>query len=284
MKKTMNHHQALEQIPYLGNGLGFRSELKSFTFLNRDKISFVEIIADHYIDAPGSKMKELERLMANFTVIPHGIGLSLGTVSGLDESYLKKLGELIRCIDPPYWSEHIAHTRAHGSDIGHLAPIIYNNAFLNVLGANIGQVRQEIPYPLILENITYHVDLPGRDMSDAAFLNRLCELTGCGLLLDLTNLYINSRNMHFDPYVFFDQLELKHIVQLHYVGFEDSESQYTDTHARATQTEIFELMEYLFRKHMPKAVLLERDGRYEYPEEISDDIIKARELLKHVRS
>lgn len=279
--KNENMNKTLENIPYLGNGIGFRPELKSFIFLNRDKIGFLEIIADHYIDVPEAKLKELELLMENFTLIPHAINLSLGTAAGLDMAYVRKLAALIKKIDPPYWSEHIAYTQAHGYDIGHLAPIVYNAEFLEILRRNIEVVQAEIPHPLMLENITYHVELPGKEIGDADFLNSICTLTGCGLLLDITNLYINSRNLNFDPYDFLDQLDPAHIVQLHYVGYEGDESQLIDTHARSTQPEIFALMEHVCRKRLPKAVLLERDDRYELLEEINEDLLRAGNILQH---
>lgn len=270
----------LHTIPFLGNGIGFRPELKSFIFLNKDKIDFVEIIADHYIDVPEAKLRELELLMENFTVIPHAINLSLGTVEGLDMDYVRKLAALIHKIKPPYWSEHIAYTQAHGYDIGHLAPVIHNEEFLKILQKNITSVRALIPFPFILENITYHVELPGKDIEDADFLNRICELTGCGLLLDITNLFINSRNLGFDPFEFLDRLNPDHIVQLHYVGFEGDDSQLIDTHARATQQEIYDLMAHVFKRRIPKGVLLERDDRYELLEEITADLVQSKHLLQ----
>ena len=218
--------------------------------------------------------------MENFTVIPHAINLSLGTVGGPDMGYVRKLGALIQKIKPPYWSEHIAYTQAHGYDIGHLAPIVYSEEFLRILQKNIAMVQSEIPCPLILENITYHIELPGKDMEDADFLNSICELTACGLLLDITNLFINSRNLKFDPYEFIDRLNPDHIVQLHYVGFEGDDSQLIDTHARATQQEIFDLMAHVFKRRVPKGTLLERDERYELLEEISADLMRSKDLLK----
>lgn len=276
--------EIINSIPILGNGIGFRPELKPFIFLNRDKIGFLEVIADHYIDVPEAKLRELDLLKDHFTIIPHGIGLSLGTAQGLNREYVRKLSALIRRIDPPYWSEHISYTQAHSYHIGHLAPIVYNQEFLEVMQTNITCVKNEIGQPLILENITYHVDLPGREMDDAEFLNTLTNLTGCGLLLDLTNLFINSFNFGFDPYAFLNKIDSSKIIQLHYVGFEEETRPVTDAHASATQPEIFALMEYLFSKHVPKADLLERDDRYEFQQEILADLLRAREMRQNYSS
>jgi uncharacterized protein len=269
----------MKNIPFLGTGIGFRPEIKSFIFLNRDKIGFLEIIAEHYIDVPDEKFRELELLKKHFTIIPHAINLSLGSAEGIDLNYLQKLKNIIEYLDPPYWSEHISYTRAHGIDAGHLSPCIFNNAFLDVLNRNIQVVNKHIKHTLILENITYHVELPGREYGDAAFLNKLCELTGCGLLLDITNLYINSRNIKFDPFRFIDELDTGRVVQLHYVGYEEIAGQIIDTHAARTSPEIFELMSYFVSKNKPKGILLERDERLEETEEILNDLLIAQKLM-----
>jgi uncharacterized protein (UPF0276 family) len=264
---------------HIGSGIGFRPELKSYIFLNRDKIDFLEIIADHYIDVPQWKIDELKLLKENFILIPHAINLSLGSIKGIDDNYLNKLKDLINFINPPYWSEHIAYTQAHNSDVGHLSPVIFNNETLSQLSENINQIKSVIKYPLILENITYHVNLPGRTFSDAEFLNILCEKCDIGLLLDITNLYINSKNFNFNPYHIIDNLNVENIIQLHYVGYESHPFQTVDTHAQKTQNEIFELMEYVFKKKMPKAVLLERDERFEFFNEIEDDLLRTKTML-----
>lgn len=265
----------MKDIPFLGVGIGFRPELKSLIFLNRDKINFIEIIAEHYMDVPAEKMQELALLKKHFIVIPHAINLSLGSAEGIDLGYVQKLKKIVEYLDPPYWSEHISFTKAHGIDIGHLSPIVYNDAFLEVLLTNIREVKKYISQPLILENITYHVELPGRTYNDATFLNTLCDASGCGLLLDITNLYINSCNLNFDPLHFIDALNKENILQLHYVGIEKKDGQLIDTHAAKTPAEIFQLMRYLLDRHKPQGILLERDDQFEKQEEILDDLVKA---------
>lgn len=267
------------KFKHIGSGIGFRPELKSYIFMNRDKIDFLEIIADHYIDVPEWKMQELELLKQHFTIIPHAINLSVGSAQGIDKSYLDKLSSLINYINPPYWSEHISYTQAHASDVGHLSPIIYNTDFLKIMENNVGLIHENISTPLILENITYHVEMPGKQFGDVEFLNELCNKTNIGLLLDLTNLYINSRNFKFDPFAFIDELNLENIVQLHYVGYQDHPFQIIDSHARQTQEEIFDLMSYLLKKHIPAGILLERDERYEFETEITSDLERTKTIL-----
>src|SRR5947209_11127306 len=101
-------------LPALGVGIGFREPLLAALFRRRDGVDFLEITADHYIDSPGEKRAELDLLAAHFPIIPHGLDLSLGGAEGIDERYLDAMAELVARLDPPWWSEHIAYTRAGG--------------------------------------------------------------------------------------------------------------------------------------------------------------------------
>lgn len=181
----------LSHLPTLGVGLGFREPFRSDLFLNRGGVDFLEIVAEHYLDAPPQKEQELELLAAHFPLIPHAINLSLGSAEGLDADYLGKLAALIKQLNPPWWSEHICFTRAGGVDIGHLSPLPYTHEAVEVVCRNIEQARRLIDVPLILENITYMLTVPGGEMTEAQFLAEVVELSDCGLLLDVTNLHIN---------------------------------------------------------------------------------------------
>src|SRR5689334_20175399 len=113
---------SFSQLPALGVGLGFREPFRADLFLQRDKVDFLEITADHYFNASREKMRELDLLAEHFTLIPHGLNLSLGSAEGVDEEYLDAFARLVQRVNPPWWSEHIAFTRAGGVSIGHLAP------------------------------------------------------------------------------------------------------------------------------------------------------------------
>ena len=147
-------------IPNLGVGIGFREPFRGQLFLNRSCVDFLEITADHYFDVPPHKEEELNLLADHFTLIPHGLNLSLGSAEGLNENYVKKFVKLIKRLNPPYWSEHIAFTKSGGVEIGHLSPLPFTKEAINVLCRNVEQIRQQIDVPLVLENITYAVNYP----------------------------------------------------------------------------------------------------------------------------
>jgi len=270
----------LSHLPTLGVGLGFREPFKSDLFLNRQQVDFLEIVAEHYLDAPVQKQQELEILAAHFPIIPHAINLSLGSAEGLDTDYLRKLAALIKQLNPPWWSEHICFTKAGGVDIGHLSLLPYTKEAVEVLCRNIAEVRRFIDVPLILENITYMVKLPGAEMTEAQFLTEVVERSDCGLLLDITNLHTNAVNYKYDLYEFLQDLPWERIVQLHFVGGHWHDGVLIDSHSQSTPTEVWQLMKEVVACVPVKGIVLERDENLPPFTEIVGELQTAREIAR----
>jgi len=267
-------------LPALGAGIGYRSQFRTELFLNRSSVDFLEIVADHFLDPTPEGAQELELLAAHFSLIPHGINLSVGSAEGIDLDYVRKFAKLIDKIQPPWWSEHMAFTRAGGVDIGHLTPLPFTRESVDTLCRNIGAVQQIIDTPFILENISYVVNLPGAEMTEANFLSEVIERTGCGLLLDVTNLHINSINFDYDPMEFLNSIPVERIVQLHFVGGRWSQNVYVDTHSEPTPDEIWDLLNEVVKRAPVKGVLLERDENIPPFAELAAEVARAREVGK----
>lgn len=264
----------------LGAGIGYREPFRAELFLNRSSVDFLEVIADHYLDPTRERSDELDLLAAHFPLIPHGINLSIGSSEGLDPDYLSKFAALVSRLSPPWWSEHIAFTRAGGIDIGHLTPLPFTWEAVDVLCRNIEHAMSVVDAPLILENISYTVTLPGAEMSEGEFLSEIVERTGCGLLLDVTNLHINSINCGYDPLEFLAAIPMEKVVQLHFVGGRWSGGVYVDTHSEPTPEEIWGLLEEVVRRAPVRAVLLERDENLPPFAELAAEVGRAREVGK----
>ena len=260
--------------------MGFREIYRAETFLHRTEIDFLEITADHYLDAPPKKLAELDLLAENFALIPHGLNLSLGSAEGIDEKYLEKLAVLIEKIQPAWWSEHICFTRSNGVDIGHLASLPFTAEAVETLIRNIEKVKSIVKTPLILENITYNIRFPSSELDEAEFVKIVLEETDCGLLLDVTNLYINSKNHNFDWRVFLNGLPPERIVQLHFVGSHRYENRLIDAHADRTENEIWEVFREVCRRADVKGAILERDENFPPFEEIITELQIARETFQ----
>ncbi len=257
-----------DALPALGAGLAFRAPFRAGVFLHRDRIGFLEITADHYLCASRAKREELDLLAARFPLVPHALDLSLGSAEGVDEEYLERLAELIERVGCPWWSEHIAFTRAGGVRIGHLAPLPFTRQAVDVVCRNVETVKRRIATPLILENITYDVMMPDSEMTEPEFLDAITRRTGCGLLLDVTNLYTNAVNHRFDAVEWLDRLPLDRIVQLHVAGGHWSEGYLIDSHAHPVAEEVWSLLASVLQRAPVKGVVLERDERLPRIEEV----------------
>jgi len=261
-------------------GIGFREVFRADLFLNRDKIDFLEITTDHYLDAKPQKREELKLLKDNFPLVPHSLELSLGSAEGIEEDYLEKVAELVEFIEPEWFSDHLCFTKSGGVKIGHLAPVPYTKEAVKIFVRNISKVKSRIKTPLILENITYLVQFPSSEMPEAEFIKTILEETDCGMLLDVTNLYINSQNFGFDWRKFLDKIPLNRVVQLHFVGSHRHGKRLIDAHANRTEEEIWNVFREVCTRCNVKGAILERDENFPPFADILDEIEKARTLSK----
>lgn len=273
-------HFEWDAIPDLGVGIGFRPNFRASLFQNMSAVDFLEITADHYFTSHKGKLEELALLNRHFTLIPHAINLSLGSAEGLDDFYLEQLAALIEEVNPPYWSEHIAFTKAHGIEIGHLSPVPYSQEAIDIFCKNIEKLRSYIRRPLILENITYAFYVPGLEMTETEFITQILQNAEVGLLLDITNLYTNSVNHQFDYKEFLDKIPSQRITQLHFTGGHWQDGVLIDSHGHPTPPEVWQVMEEVLKRQPVKGIILERDENIPPFAELQAELSKARALLK----
>jgi uncharacterized protein len=265
-------------LPSLGVGLGFRAPHFTDLFLQRSEVDFLEVTVDHFFDAPPEKAQQFELLRDHFMLIPHGLNLSLGSAEGIDANYLEKFASLVTQANPPWWSEHLAFTKAGGIEIGHLTPLPFTSEAIDAVARNVRTARQTIPIPLILENITYTISLPGQEMTEGEFLHHVVNETGCGLLLDVTNLFINSANHGFDPRRWLDGAPLDAVVQLHFVGAQRAGDRWIDSHARPVGPDIWGLLDDVLERAPVRGAILERDEDIPPLGEVLPELRRAREI------
>ena len=269
----------LAEIPALGVGLGYRSELKEEILTNRERIDFVEIISDNYLTMPESQAV-LEDLCALFPVIPHGIDLSIGSLMPVEKSYLQGIKRVSDVTGSPYYSEHLCMTRAPGRDIGHLAPLWFTEDLLQHVIRRVLAIQDYLGKPLILENVTYMLEIPCGTMSQAEFFQRLVEATRCGILLDLTNAFINATNHRFDVREFLKQMPLSHVVQLHLAGGYWRGGWLVDGHSELVPSEIFALLEFVTTLCPVKSIIFEHDSHFPPMVDFLQQMDRARRILQ----
>jgi hypothetical protein len=264
----------------LGSGLGYRPQFRADLFAHRGEVDFLEIIADHYFEASPEKRAELDLLQAHFPLVAHGLDLSIGSAEGVDPRYLDKLASVIERIDPPWWSEHLCFTRAGGVSFGHLAALPYTQEAIDVVARNVETVRRSIKTPLILENITAVVHVPGGEMDEPEFLTRTLNATGCGWLCDVANLYANAVNRDVDSEAQFERWPWDRLVQIHYAGGRWSRGVLIDSHDSPTSDAVWALYDRVVARAAVKGVILERDERLPPFDELLGEVARARATLR----
>ena len=270
---------ALTAIPVLGSGLGYRRQIRQDILAARDEIDFLEIITDEYMDNP-AYARHLEALCDIFPVITHGVGLSIGSATPPDRQYLRAIKRLSDLTRSPYYSEHLCMTQAPGLDIGHLSPIWFTEEMLATTIRQVNQVQDFLEKPLVLENVTYMMPIPHNSMSQTEFFNRLVEATGCGILLDVTNIFINSVNHRFDAAAFLRAMPLSHVIQVHIAGGVWRDGLLVDTHSRPVQEESWQLLALLTSLTKVRGIILEHDARFPKIDVLLSQVKRARILQK----
>jgi uncharacterized protein (UPF0276 family) len=275
----MQENDVISSLPILGSGLAYRRKLKPAILESRGSIDFVEIVAEQFLNHP-SELQELEELREIFPVIPHGVGLSIGSAATLDRDYLCSIKRLCEITRTPYFSEHLSMTRVPGINIGHLSPLWFTEQVLKATIENVSRVQDCLERPLVLENVTYLFAIPDSNMSQAEFFSRLVESSGCGILLDVTNVLVNSVNHHFDPVSFLKEIPLERVVQIHLAGGFWSEGVLIDGHSEPVDEGSWALLQTLADLIYVKGSILEHDDNFpENPSCLIEQVNRARRII-----
>jgi len=218
----------------------------------------IEVIAEHYYGARSEKLEELDAIARSYDVLPHGLGLSLGTDAPLDGGLVRASAQLAERVNARWFTEHLAFTGVPGLSLGHLASLPFTWEAVEVVARNTRQWREVVGVPVLLENIAYIVSLPG-EMTEAQFIGEVLDRADCGLLLDLHNLYANARNHAYDAVKFLESLPLERVLQVHVAGGRDEAGLRLDSHDAPVPEEVWDLLVWLAPRAPLQAVIVEWD-------------------------
>jgi uncharacterized protein (UPF0276 family) len=256
----------LAALPRLGVGLSHQASLSEFVLTQHEAFDFLEIVPDTLWRnfGPGSAPRYvensaplafLERAASRLPLVAHSIGLTIGSADPLDTEHVAQVASWQARYHCPWHSDHLSFSRfdnLHGApvDIGVTMPVPYDAAVLEMLVERVNTVQAQVPVPFLLENNVYYFDIPEQEMTEAQFLNNLTARTGCGLLLDLHNVYTNGRNHGFDPWGFIGDLDLSRVVEVHIGGGMMLEEFYLDAHSGPAPDAVWSLLDELL-PHTP---------------------------------
>jgi len=239
-------------------GLGLLSPHVQQVLAERPAVAWWEVHSENYFGG-GAPILALETLRADTPISLHGVGLGLGNVAPPDHQHLEQLRLLCQRIAPALISEHLAWNHSGHQWFNDLLPVPRVDGALRQLVQNIDQVQTKLQRKILLENISAYVRFPGEILSEAELLSELVARTGCGILLDLNNLYVNQLNLGINAREQLMRLPLTHVGEIHIAGYEVFDGQAIDTHGAEVSDAVWQLLAETLALTGPLPVLLERD-------------------------
>jgi hypothetical protein len=263
----------------LGLGVGLRTVHFPHILERHPTVDWFEIISENFIDSGGRPRHVLEQVAERYPVVMHGVSLSIGSTDPLDFSYLQKLKNLAGAVNARWISDHLCWTGVAGLNSHDLLPIPLNEETLKYVVERIRTVQDFLERPLVLENPSSYVTFADSTMSEWEFLSRMANDADCGLLLDVNNVYVSSRNHDFDPTEYIRNVPHERVVQCHLAGHTNLGTHIIDTHDDHVINPVWELYRLAHQLTGGVSTLLEWDAKIpEFPV-VHAEVLKAKQYM-----
>ncbi len=244
-------------------GLGFKLEHLDEALTARNPGLWFEVHAENYMVDGGPRLRALMALAERFAISLHGVGLSLASVEPPSGDHLRRLRVLADRVRPAAISDHLAWQKWEGAHHSDFLPFPRTRQALDITADNVARVQDALGRPILVENPSLYVDLPGHDFDEATFLSALAARTGCGLLVDVNNIFVSAANLRFSPEARIDAMPAAIIGEIHLAGHRpdpDPESGLLiDSHDAPVADPVWLLYRRLIDRVGPRPTLIERD-------------------------
>jgi len=246
-------------------GVGYKPQHFSDILGDPGPVEWVEIHAENYMGDGGRPLAQLRALSQRFGLSVHGVGLSIGGETPLDRDHLNRLKKLCDWAQPASFSEHLAWS-THGAEfLNDLLPLPYTDATLNRVASHISQVQDTLGRQMLLENPSSYLAFAESTLSETDFLAELVRKTGCGLLLDVNNVFISATNLGLSAQQYIDAYPLAHVGEIHVGGHDEDTDDagaplLIDSHGKPVVDPVWALLDYTLARTGPKPVLVEWDN------------------------
>lgn len=263
-----------------GVGIGYRKEFGS-PFFDQSVIKpdFVEIAPENWVDVGGYWKKQLEKVAEQYPIFTHGLSLSIGSPDPIDWNFLKKIKSFLAEWNVEIYSEHLSYSKCDNAHLYDLLPIPFREDAVKHISQRIKEVQDFLERKLVIEIVSYYTPVAA-EMTEVEFINAILEESGCELLFDINNIYVNGFNHGYEPKSFIDQLNLSRVRYIHMAGHEKiSDDLIIDTHGQPIIDPVYDLFEYALEKlEQPVPILLERDFNIPQLTELQEELSKLRQI------
>ena len=254
---------SITKLPH-GPGVGYKPQHYTAIMEDPGSVAWLEIHAENYMGDGGRPLAQLRALADRFPISVHGVGLSIGGETPLDPDHLARLKHLVSWLSPASFSEHLAWSTHDSHFLNDLLPLPYTSATLTRVAAHIDQVQTALGRPMLLENPSSYLAFADSTWAEPEFLAELARRTGCGLLLDVNNVFISATNLGFSPQGYIDAFPLTAVGEIHLGGHDEDHDDHgqpllIDSHGQEIADPVWSLLAYTLARSGPKPVLVEWD-------------------------
>jgi uncharacterized protein (UPF0276 family) len=258
-----------------GFGLGMRRQHYRSYIDGTAPVDFIEVISENFMISGGKPLDTLLKARRNYPLALHGVSMSIGSADGLRDDYLTELKRLVDIVEPAVVSDHLCWTRIDGFNSHDLLPMPYTEEALDVVCTNIDRAQDALGRRMLLENPSSYISFPGA-MTEWEFLGEMVRRTGCGLLLDVNNIYVSAINHGFAAADYLAGVPFAAVGQIHLAGHVRGEHLLIDTHDQPVPDEVWALYRAATALAGTVPTMIERDDNIPELEELCAELDVAR--------
>ncbi|MGB7988803.1 MAG: DUF692 domain-containing protein [Candidatus Methylophosphatis roskildensis] len=240
-------------------GIGLRAPHYREILARLPSIGWMEVHSENYLGAGGQPLRYLEAIRAHYPISLHGVGMSLGSADGIDRLHLQRLKQLIRRVEPAVVSEHLCWGAIGGLHLNDLLPLPCTEEALAVVCAHVEEVQDFLGRQILVENVSSYLQFSDSCMAEWDFVAGVAERTGCGLVLDVNNIYVSAINHGFDPLRYLRAIPPSAVQEIHLAGFDQGEFCLIDTHGKPVSDEVWVLYRHALARFGAVPTLIEWD-------------------------
>jgi uncharacterized protein (UPF0276 family) len=278
----MTHSHPASTRPYLGFGLGLRTDHYDAILNDAPPVDWFEVITENYLVPGGKPLHYLDRVRARYPLVMHGVSLSIGGTDPLDREYLAQVKALAARIEPAWISDHLCWTGQNGANMHDLLPLPYTEEAIAHVAGRVAQVQDILGRQILLENVSSYVTYKESTLSEWEFFSAVAKRADCLMLLDVNNIYVSSFNHEFDPLDYLNAIPPGRVQQIHIAGHRNYGDYIVDTHDEPVIDPVWDLYREALRRLGPVSTMIERDDNIPPLAKLLAELDRARRIAAAV--
>ena len=246
-------------LPDLGFGVGLRTSHYAHILAENPPVDWFEILSENYMDTGGRPAYILDQIAERYPIVMHGVSMSVGSTDPLNFDYLAKLKRLAKRVNARWISDHLCWTGVSGLNTHDLLPMPYTDESLRHVAERVRTIADFLEQPVFLENPSTYLEFTSSTWRECDFLGEVASMSGCGLLLDVNNVYVSAFNHGFDAFEYVDRIPAGKVAQIHLAGHTHKGTHILDTHSDHVIDDVWEIYRRVCARLGGISTLLEWD-------------------------